>query len=777
MSKSDPPRATDRSTRHWVRFAGIATLLILIGTRSVPGALHTTPAARAVSATKPFGQIGQMPSSHEMERALALIHADGENADPTGRRGAGRAASTYFAGTTTSQSQPSEQTSSNPQPSMRLFRTGVMGLEPTLGINKQGWVFAAGARQQTLGTTASLVMRSTDQGSSWLDLSPLSPTGGYLHTYSEDPYLYVDPTTGRVFDDDLVLPCQLLSRSDNGGTNWTTNADNCEQADHQNIFAGPPGVGQGPPLGYPNVLYDCAINGGALSPTSTATTCTRSRDGGNSWFPSGDPPFVTDPNQPEGNAGVPGLCDGDTGQGFVGTDGTVYLPRGWCGQPYLAISHDEGASWTRVQVATNGMDFGDSGPPDNTPVYDHEAAVVTDRDGNIYYLWVAHDYQPYLAISRDGGTSWSAPMRVSPPNVTQSVLPAIAIHPSLVPGKLAIAYMGSENAPADPYPHTADRYTNSTWNAYVTVTTDALDRTPTFTTVPVNDPADPLTNGTCGPVRCHAEYDFIDVQVAPDGTPWLSAVDACLESVCNDVGELVVAHVLGVDLGEGAPSPSASPTPTVPASPSPTPTPTPTPTPSTSVSPTPTKTPTPTGSTTPSATPTSEGSTPPGGGGGSTAPVPTPNAGTTPTPKASSTPTPATTQGETQTPAPSTSTTQGQQAFDTEVSVAFTPGRSHAPRHTRASGASGTFLGHVQSSASSCIGARRVRLMAFRHGRKKLVARTSTGDRGHFRFPSRNNVQGKFFIRVTRNDMTASGTSITCNAASSPTIVVKRNLY
>ena len=28
---------------------------------------------------------------------------------------------------------------------------------------------------------------------------------------------------------------------------------------------------------------------------------------------------------------------------------------GWCGQPYLAISHDEGQTWTKVQVAKNGM--------------------------------------------------------------------------------------------------------------------------------------------------------------------------------------------------------------------------------------------------------------------------------------------------------------------------------------------------------------------------------------------------------------------------------------
>jgi hypothetical protein len=95
--------------------------------------------------------------------------------------------------------------------------------------------------------------------------------------------------------------------------------------------------------------------------------------------------------------------------------------------------------------------------------------------------------------------------------------------------------------------------------------------------------------------------------------------------------------------------------------------------------------------------------------------------------------------------------------FDTDVSVAFTRGG---------------FRGHARSASSSCVAGRHVRLMRVRRGREKLVAGTSTGDRGQFRFPDRS-VSGKFFVRVTRSEMTVDGTSLTCNASSSPKIVVK----
>lgn len=462
----------------------------------------------------------------------ALVGA--AKADPTGRTGAGGRFVAYHAG-------QRRVGSAAAQP--RLFRPGFGTNEPSLGIAPDGWVYTQAGQIQTVGPvfhTVHTVIRTKD-GSRFQVVGPTAG-GQATHQYTEDPYLYVDPTTGRVFDNDLLFPCQQTALSDDGGASWTEAVTNCDQADHQNLFAGPAPEAGDAPSGYPNVVYDCAINGGALAGTSSAaTSCDKSLDGGRTFLPTGGLAFVADPAKDV----PPGTCDGATGHGFADRRGTVYLPRGWCGQPWLAISKDEGQTWSRVQVAANGMNSGTDGPPDNLPVYDHEAAVVADARGNVYYTWVAYDYKPYLSVSRDGGAHWSRPLMVAPPGVRQAALPALAIGPDAAPGRIALAFMGSSDAPKNPYPRDDAHYAKASWSGYVVTTETALAADPLFIGGAVNDPRDPLVRGTCGPVRCQAEYDFIDVEVGPKGQPWAVFVDACPRTgACGATGEAVLATVL-----------------------------------------------------------------------------------------------------------------------------------------------------------------------------------------------------------------------------------------
>jgi hypothetical protein len=434
-------------------------------------------------------------------------------------------------------------------PTVVLIRPGYAGIEPSLGIDPAGRVFVNAVFNNGI-VLETRVLRSGDQGAIWKDVtSRVGPLD--VHAYTNDPYLYVDPVTGRVFHDDLILPCQLLSSSGNGGKTWRHSVVSCDQADHQTIFAGPPTVSR--TFTYPNVVYDCAVGGGALTPTSTATTCDRSIDGGRT-FTQVRPPYLSHPGTGAGSYGIPGLCDGGSGHGFVGPDGTVYLPRGWCGQPWLAMSRDEGIHWKRVQISSRGM------PLDCCGVFDHEAGAVADAAGNVYYFWVARDRLPYLAVSRDRGSHWGAPIMVGPPGLKEASLPAISIGAA---GKLAMAYMGSTNSPGRPFPNELNcprsepirslltcpepkRYETVTWNGYVTTTTEALTAVPTFVTSSINPPSDPLIVGTCGPIRCGAEYDFIDVEIAPDGTPWAAFIDGCTAAgACIDPGELIVGHIVG----------------------------------------------------------------------------------------------------------------------------------------------------------------------------------------------------------------------------------------
>lgn len=276
--------------------------------------------------------------------------------------------------------------------------------------------------------------------------------------------------------------------------------------------------------GYPNVVYHCAIDGGALSHTSIATSCLKSLDGGLIWVRTGAPAYTNDP-RPGGGQIVPGHCAGGTGHGYVDNKGVVYLPRGWCGQPYLAISRDEGTTWERVQVARNGMPSSTLEGTEITEVEEHEAAVVVDRSGNIYYFWMARDRLPYLAISRDGGKLWTKPKMVGFPGLKEAWGPTMALGAT---GKIAMAYVGSTTAPGGKRPTGfGGRYTKSEWNGYIAMSTNALSSRPVVYTGAVNDPKEPLIRGDCAIVRCGAQFDFIDVVITPSGAPVAAFIDGC----------------------------------------------------------------------------------------------------------------------------------------------------------------------------------------------------------------------------------------------------------
>lgn len=428
-------------------------------------------------------------------------------------------------------------------PDACLYRTGFNAAEPTLGITEEGSIFVIAMDALEWPMFPTHVIRSTDEGKTWEDVTPtLGPVR--RHPESEDPYLHVDTDTGRVFAIDYLLPCSELSYSDDEGATWTTVVMGCELTDHQSLFTGPPVTSPGFPVVYPNIVYYCSAGAG-LAQDTTVSACLKSLNGGLTFAATGLPAFTDDPSQSGGQGPIPGHCNGLSGHGVAGPDGTVYLPRAWCGQPWLAISEDEGATWNRVQVADTGTKDSGSGVSYS---YDHEASVAVDPKGNIYYHWIAQDRKPYLAISKDRGETWGKPILVAPPGVKEAGLPSIAAGR---PGRVAILYMGSTNTPDPPFD--GANYGTAEWNGYLTVSVNALAKRPVFFTGPVNDPKKPLLRGTgCGPPRCHAAYDFLDVVIGPDGTAWGVFVDGCYVPDCDEdgmllenAGEAVVGRLVG----------------------------------------------------------------------------------------------------------------------------------------------------------------------------------------------------------------------------------------
>lgn len=394
------------------------------------------------------------------------------------------------------------------------YGTGIRAMEPSFGFAADGRILFQGwnLRDEIPGGVPPnpIVVRSSDGGLTWEDVSPLGPVN------SLDPVLHVDEQTGRVFSlnfqGDGQAEGSTLAYTDNAGDNWTISPIGGYGFDGQSIGTGPPVSST--TLGYPNLVYHCTGTTPASSPPLTTPVCSKSLDGGLTFIPTGTLPFPI--------MGEQDLFAVWAGNPIVARDGTLYVPKRHDGQPQLAISHDEGLNWTQVQVAANGSSA-------------QATRAALDADGNIYYAWTANDHLPYVAYSRDQGKTWSGSIKLSTMDVVETALPRIA---AFSPGKIAVAYLGSTNAPGkSPYYAYCNvllsqcvdgPYAGVNWNGYLAQIDDLFAADPVIRTATVNDPASPLFIGGCSAEgACMANLDFIDVHFDKSGFAWGAFVDDC----------------------------------------------------------------------------------------------------------------------------------------------------------------------------------------------------------------------------------------------------------
>ena len=392
------------------------------------------------------------------------------------------------------------------------YPTGAQAMEPSFDIERNGTVmFQSWGVFGPVGLPPQpAVLRSRPPYSHWTQASPVGPAQSF------DPNLIIDHLTGRVFSvnysGDGLPVCSTVSTSDDEGGSWVTSPAGCTGGfDGQSVAVGPPATTK--PLGYPNVVYYCTGTTLTSSPPTSTPICSKSLDGGRTFIPTGGYPYPL--------FGAQDYFAPWAGNPVVGPDGSLYLPKRYDGQPTIAISADEGLTWTVRTVAHNGA-AGEA----------TRAAVGTD--GTVYYTWTATNHLPYLAYSRTHGRTWSRPIMVAPLGVREGDLPRVA---ASAQGKVAIAFLGSTNSPGAPYYAYCNvllstcsdgPYQHATWNGYLVSIEGVLTHKPVLTAGMVNPPNSPLFVGGCSADgACKADLDFIDVHFGPDGSPWAIFADDC----------------------------------------------------------------------------------------------------------------------------------------------------------------------------------------------------------------------------------------------------------
>lgn len=373
-----------------------------------------------------------------------------------------------------------------------LLDTGFHTGETNMGIMPDGTLIRStatdrGALMDTVvdrlfGDTTNTpgIAVSSNRGASWVKrLLPKGTPPGVVEGYA-------DPQTGRYF-----MPSDtVMNYTDDAGRTWHTGTfDSADRYDWPRSFAGRPVKLR--KTGYRNNVYHC--NWTSAAGANTDTRCYRSVDGGRTFHNVG-PDFVhAQCSNPLQVAGV------THGRGIVDArNGTIYLPFHECGTFYVAVSTDEGQSWTRRPVATftstavnaiadTALDVpfvlqNATGRP-NAISGEMQAgaqvdAVAMDSRGRLVAVWIdGPGYRTYLARSADGGRTWTKRLDITAPGVSKAILPSVDISRR---GRIGVSYYGTTTG-------------GETWTGFLAVSDDAK----TFQSAAVTRPGKDLMQEPC----------------------------------------------------------------------------------------------------------------------------------------------------------------------------------------------------------------------------------------------------------------------------------------
>lgn len=394
-------------------------------------------------------------------------------------------------------------------PALRVVKVAdAPGREPTIAATRDGTLFLAGIA----ATGGAPLYRSHDGGATWAPVA--DPARGAK--VDEDPWVWVDAASDRVFDAPLYIGCTWLAWSDDHGASWDANpAAACPLPghDHQKLTSGPPPRGIATD-GFPSVLYYAynslrpgAESLAALDVATEGTAVSTSRDGGKTW------------SLPVLARGRDACAGGLNGAIAVLPDGTALLPAATCKGVDVLVSRDAGATWPlRRSLDAVGI---------LPPAGGNDPSLVADAEGNAYLAFPGADGATYLATSRDAGATWSAPRRVTPPDVRESIFSVVAAHGG---GRVTIAYLGTESD-ASAWSSRDPSYAppETVWHLHVATSDDALAAAPAFSDLAWPAPVQRgcvWLHGIENAPPCRNLRDFIGIAARGD-TACVAFTDGC----------------------------------------------------------------------------------------------------------------------------------------------------------------------------------------------------------------------------------------------------------
>jgi hypothetical protein len=403
--------------------------------------------------------------------------------------------------------------------------------EPAMAFSKTGHAFYAGVPDPDRRVPVLYpgdLYGSPDGGMTWGEVTPSVGPFPSLEVGWADPWMAADVESGAVYavnlEPNVNLNCLPIVVTSNDGASWRPNHV-CDLAgigeDYPVVFTGTaPGLlpTDRPPVYvcYNSIAFD-PLN---PDPQGTQTHCQRSDNGALTFVP------ITKPF-----ADLPGCQIWQEGAAYYEGLGArhspfdaIYMAGTLCDVVYVSVSKDYGATWQLVTVNTG----------DGVSAEDGGVSLAEDAAGDIYCAWLGRDGLPRVAASRDGGLSWSGAIRYAAPGVTWAKYPSVLAGAA---GRVAVMYVGS-GVPGG-LGASKRALASSRWDAYVTMTLNALSSRPVFASAKANPSDDPLRIGDCTG-RCEPVSESPVTTIPRD---WLGMGDKLVAAMNPLTGAVVLPIV------------------------------------------------------------------------------------------------------------------------------------------------------------------------------------------------------------------------------------------